>query len=513
MSNNFYILVIVVLAAVVLISRHLLRLLMKEYALYKLFSSNDWSREQLARDPSRFHTSIIYLMAYMMRTDGDSVQYDKLDLIARYIREVCPESCRKCCADALDYMTKRVKKSGKHFIYYPIVNTEALLFTEDNDAYFFMDRGGRYENDLHGRRLAEEIAHHLDEPGRMYLMYLLFRLAIADGDVTMKDKSGYLAELSMLKKLCVRGMHIPEAEFTQMFESWKADDIDGWYEKHIASHGHGLYADQGSLANLFHSTCSFSQLENDIYESSVFPSIKPWILGACIAVGLLACVVLSYDRALMEEYYPSGLFYVLLFFVALTFVLMVLLSPLNSSILPILRTKYENVLQRNRLIIISVAIIGTTFLLFFNATNYLYLLANETYICKVVNKKAHITRAYTTTTRSKHGTTTHYHIAFETVEVDDVRGSTLKIPVMSIPNKLCVNVLPYLSCAKYFGRDKHYKSMSRLTTSYANYNKVLDNDVDIELMFKVGCYGLVYYSGYELIPAFVKREIPIEPEY
>ena len=70
-------------------------------------------RALLAKDPKRFHISIVYLMTYMTRSNGDDVQHDKLYMIIRYIVEVIPLEYQVDAIKALKYLTDREKSEGK----------------------------------------------------------------------------------------------------------------------------------------------------------------------------------------------------------------------------------------------------------------------------------------------------------------------------------------------------------------------------------------------------------------
>ena len=62
----------------------------QEYKLYCKFSKGDEMLKLMAKDPLRFHNSIVYLMVCAMHSNYSSLQYDKLKFIVRYICEVCP---------------------------------------------------------------------------------------------------------------------------------------------------------------------------------------------------------------------------------------------------------------------------------------------------------------------------------------------------------------------------------------------------------------------------------------
>ena len=91
MEIAFLIICLISFAIIFGIATYLIKHIIKEVKLYHLFSKDDGMRKLMANDPKRFHISIVYLMTYMTRSNGDRVQRDKLEMIVRYIREVIPQ--------------------------------------------------------------------------------------------------------------------------------------------------------------------------------------------------------------------------------------------------------------------------------------------------------------------------------------------------------------------------------------------------------------------------------------
>lgn len=484
----FFIVAILVFCLVLFVVGYLLRLLKKEFDVYRFFSKTDWGRQQMARDPRRFHISIVYLMAVMLRSSY-FVELEKLTLIVRYILDVCPEPYREEAFTALDYMTKKLDDNAEA---YSLIDKKALL-NGKFDSCFFADKGGRnYSNDLHGTQLAEELARYIDEVDRRYLMFLLFRLAIADGMVTDDWK---LSELSLLKKLCLDGLHIPKKVFSAMYTAWQKDNLDGWYDDNIALHNKGLYADRERLANIFHSTYSFSQPDAyaELPSSSFFSTIKERLIGLSVVALILLLIVPFYECELMVKHYPFWLGLVFGVFSIATILWNMKYEAIDSSVVSILRSKCENVLQRNRLIVSFVLFVGTASSLYFNAMNILYYFANKRFHCGTIYRKKLVTST------SSLGRNATYCLYFDSFSVSNEDARNFEKPVLPWYNRICVDALPCLSAAWLF-RDEGC-TMDVTSCSLSDYAaaRSATGDVYVNLQFKVGYYGMIVKDGYNLI--------------
>ena len=107
MEHYFFILCIVCFVLFVWLAQYIFSYIGREISLYRMYSKNGELRALMAKDARRFHISIVYLMTYMARSDGDDVQFDKLKMILRYIREVCPQEWQVDAVEALKYLTDR----------------------------------------------------------------------------------------------------------------------------------------------------------------------------------------------------------------------------------------------------------------------------------------------------------------------------------------------------------------------------------------------------------------------
>ena len=215
MEKYFYILYIVLYAIALGISAILIYYLKKEFELYRFFSGDkEKMRALLAKDAKRFHISIVYLMTYLTRSNSEyKVQHDKLEMILRYIIEVIPLEYQVDAVKALKYLTDREKKSGKSTLKESIVDVK--LFKKGKYQYCIKhgDDSYHYSHDIHGKRMAEELALYLPEDDRMYVMYLLYRLTILDGIITTDSSD---SEKDMLVSLCVDGLKINKSDILQV---------------------------------------------------------------------------------------------------------------------------------------------------------------------------------------------------------------------------------------------------------------------------------------------------------
>ena len=102
---------------------------------------------------------------------------------------------------------------------------EGLLYTDEST------KGWKYTHDLHGTKLAEELGLYLSESDRLYVMFLLARLAASDNRITTKGKK---SESYLMHKLCVKGLKIEKQEFQSLLESFGSGKVDEWYNNHFA---------------------------------------------------------------------------------------------------------------------------------------------------------------------------------------------------------------------------------------------------------------------------------------
>ena len=146
------------------------------------------------------------------------------------------------------------------------------------------------------------------------------------------------------------------------------------------------------------------------------------------------------------------------------------------------------------------------FSLLWEASNTLFLVGNETFSnTEPIVVTVPVTDTYTTTTRSKNHTTTHYHVRFTEVSFWGKNIEAEGKKEVSFPNKLCLQMLPWLSCMKLKGVE-NTKTMSSLEVSHTAY--CLADGKDIQLYYKVGYFGLLYYDRFSLVDR--KKDVATE---
>ena len=493
MEQYFYVIYLISFAIIFGIAYYLLKNYNQERELYQLFSKDDSMRAVMANDPKRFHISIVYLMTYMTRSDGDKVQRDKLEMIVRYIREVIPQAYHKEAIEALKYLTDREKGSGKHR------KTESLVDVDDfmlgRNCLNNGDNSFHYIHDLHGKRLAEELAKYMTEDDRLYVMYLLYLLAAADKLITT---NGNKSEKYMLERICVKGMKIDKNELDSLIHHFATGTDQIWYDQHFMNK-EIFYPASNVLADIFRmDMSSLSLLDKQVTKVSMLGSTQVALFFAGGLMGVLLWIFLRFESDLMCDLYPSWLFIFGIIFVILLFIITLYsITELESSLVPILRTKIENSLQNRGLIMTSILSLIVVFSLLWEVSNTLFLYGNEMFSNgKSIVVTVPVTDTYITTTRSKNHTTTHYHVRFTPVSFRGKKIETEGKKNVSFLNSFCLHTLPWLSGMKLKGVENS-KTMTSLEVGRSTYYSA--DGKDIQLYYKVGYFGLLYYDSYSLV--------------
>lgn len=497
MEDYFYIICLISFAIIFGIAFYLAKLIYKEIEHYRLFAEDSNMRKLLANDPKRFHISIVYLMTYMTRSNGDKVQKDKLEMIVRYIREVIPQKYHYEAIIALKNLTERGKGSGKHRRLESVI--DAVAFFRGDSCIDSGDDSFHYIQDLHGMRMAAGLASYMTEDDRMYVMYLLYRLAIADGIITT---GGRKSEVYMLNRLCVEGLKIDKRELDSLLNAFKNGNDQTWYDQHFCNKEY-FYPSSDVLADIFRmDMSSLSLLDGEVpkeHSTSIGILFLPHIIFI-LSFFIMFYVFYRYENVLMGDVY-SKWFFSVGFISAIVLMNVMVRMPhidLESSFVPVQRTKIESGRQLIMIIISTVFSIVLVFSFLWEASNTLFLVGNETF-CNtepiVVTKP--VTDTYTTTSlQSNRRKTTHYHVRFPEVSF---RGKNIEVEgkkEVSIPNKLCLQMLPWLSCMKLKGVE-NARIMNSCKVGYSSYSQA--DGKDIELYYKMGYFGLLYYDGYKLI--------------
>lgn len=501
MEQYFYIICIVSFVIVFGLAYYLINNLYQERALYRMFTENGDMRALLAKDPKRFHISMIYLMTYMTRSDSDRVQKDKLKMILRYITEVCPLEYHKDAIKALKFLTDRYKKSGKSTYHESLIDVDAFLDGKEN-CINKGDNSYKYTHDLHGKRLAEELGRYMSDDDKLYVMYLLFRLAIADGVIT---DTGRKSELAMMNRLCVAGLKIDKSKLDDLINEFAHGDVDKWYNQHFENRD-DRYPSADLLANIFRVDINtLASLDKKISRTSYLGPTQNVLIASGIILGILLFIFMAYEDDLMGNVYPQWIFWVGLVATGFVLIMSACITKLESAVVPILRTDIENELQRKGLIISVILILIVVFTLLWGTSNTLYLVGNKMFCGeKVIKKTVPVKRTYKVTRRTKNGTRTDYYVVFESVSfadkgpITDIRKST------SPQNSFCLSSLTWLSGMKLIGV-ANSKEIHKIECNSYTYS--IAEGKNIKLSFKVGYYGLLYFDEYEITTGPTGEEI------
>ena len=337
MEQYFYILYIVLYAIALGISAFLIYYLKKEFELYRFFSGDkEKMRALLAKDPKRFHISIVYLMTYLTRSNSEyKVQHDKLEMILRYIIEVIPLEYQVDAVKALKYLTDREKKSGKSTLNESIVDVKLFKKGNYQNCIKHGDDSYHYSHDIHGKRMAEELALYLSEDDRLYVMYLLYRLTILDGIITTDSSD---SEMDMLEDLCVDGMKIDKSDLDELIHEFATRKDQFWYDKHFAGKN-DRYPSSNLLANVFRVDIDeLASLKHKVTKTSYLKPIQYVLIFSYVLLFVLFFVYFIWEKDLMTNAYSlwlgligCGVAFVLMFAV-------LFIKPLDSAIVPVLRT-------------------------------------------------------------------------------------------------------------------------------------------------------------------------------
>lgn len=492
--ENFYILYFVLFAIAIGISIYLINYVRKEYSLYKLFSGDKVKmRALLAKDAKRFHMSIVYLMTYLTRSNGIyKVQQDKLRLIIRYIVEVMPLEYQLDAVKVLKYLTDREKKSGKNKYHESIVNIDAFKNGKYKTCIEKGDSSYHYTHDIHAERIAEELSYYLSEDDRLYVMFLLYRLAILDGVITT---DGSDSELNMLNDLCIGGLKINQKDLDELIESFKNGTDQIWYDQHF-DNKNGRYPSSNLLANIFRVDLDeLANLKQRIIHTSFLEPIQITLYVTAAIVGILYFIFNAFNADVMTRIYPAGFFYVGMALVGVIAFANYFVKPLDSAKLFLLRTGIEDSLQRNGLILTSTLSGISIILLFLIVPNFLLVLGNEKF--GKDEDVYHVTVPVSGTYVTRHKNSTSYHVQFPEVNFSDkgVQDGTKNENGISSINSFCLKTLPWLSGMSLFGATNFPSMTTKQVDSYEYSNA---NGKYIRLNFKVGYFGMVYHSSYQI---------------
>ncbi len=500
MEQYFYILYIILYAIALGISAILIYYLKKEFELYRFFSGDkEKMRALLAKDAKRFHISIVYLMTYLTRSNGGySVQRDKLEMILRYIIEVIPLEYQVDAVKSLKYLTDREKEKS-------IVDVE--LFKKGKYQECIKDTFilNNYSHDIHGKRMAEELALYLSEDDRLYVMYLLYRLTILDGIITTDSSD---SEMDMLVSLCVDGLKINKSDLDELIHEFATRKDQFWYDKHFADKN-DRYPSSNLIANVFRVDIDeLASLKHKVTKTSYLKPIQYVLVLSYVVLFILFFVYFIWEGDLMTNAYSlwlgligCGVAFILMFAV-------LFIKPLDSAIVQVLRTDIEDRLQRNGLIWSAILSVISIFMLLFGVANFLLLVGNETF---ATTKDSFQVTVPVTGTHYTSGKNTTYYVDFQEISYSD-----MKIPEVtgekkniSLINLLCLNSLPRLSGLDLFGIRYYEKKTSRSVPESVYYTA---KGKYIKLNFVVGYFGLVYHDTYQIMDHNDEENVVVDSE-
>lgn len=483
MAQYFFIFFIFSYAIVIGISVYLLKRIKQEKALYDMFSKNGDIRKLMANDPLRFHNSIIYLMTYMARSDGDGIQYDKLRMIVRYIKEVVPQEYQKDAITTLKTLTERYKTEGKHTSSEYLIDVDK--FMSGLNCIETGDNSYNYYYPLHGKRLAEELGLYLSETDRLYVMFLLYRLAVADKAITTEGK---MSEMYILNRLCVDGLKINKNELDNLINEFKSGNDIRWYEEHFHNK-EVFYPSYNVLADIFRmDMTSISLLNKKIPKSSALGSIFIVSNCSCPLLVFLLSLFFIFEINLFGTIYSSVVYIIgIIAILSIIILNLVASSELETSCIPILRSVHEDELQKRRLILYSISTFILIVSLFWFLSNTWFLVANDIFACK---KSFVVSVPITGKNYERSNKKFSYYVTFKEVSLENIQFDDYQGSVSGI-NSFFVNSLPWLSGMKN-KEVKNTKTMSLMQVSSHDYH--IADGKNIELHFKVGYFGLVYYK-------------------
>lgn len=508
MEQYFYILYIVLYAIALGISAILIYYLKKEFELYRFFSGDkEKMRALLAKDPKRFHISIVYLMTYLTRSNSEyKVQHDKLEMILRYIIEVIPLEYQVDAVKALKYLTDREKKSGKSTVIESIVDVKLFKKGKYQNCIKKGDESYHYSHDIHGKRMAEELALYLSEDDRLYVMYLLYRLTILDGIITTDSSD---SEMDMLVSLCVDGLKINKSDLDELIHEFATRKDQFWYDKHFAGKN-DRYPSSNLLANVFRVDIDeLASLKHKVTKTSYLKPIQYVLIFSYVLLFVLFFVYFIWEKDLMTNAYSlwlgligCGVAFVLMFAV-------LFIKPLDSAVVPVLRTDVEDRLQRRGLIWSSILSAISIFMLLFGVANFLLLFGNETFATPKNSFQVTVPVTGTHYSRSKNSTT--YYVDFSEISFSDVKIPEVsdKKTGISYINSVCLKSLPRLSGLDLFGIRYYEKKTSR-SVPKSVYNTAKGKY--IKLNFVVGYFGLVFHDTYQIMDHNDDENVVVDSE-
>jgi hypothetical protein len=282
-----------------------------------------------------------------------------------------------------------------------------------------------------------------------------------------------------------------------------------WYDKHFAGKN-DRYPSSNLLANVFRVDIDeLASLKHKVTKTSYLKPIQYVLIFSYVLLSILFFVCLTRPRGYMTNVYSPwlgligcGVAFVLMFAV-------LFIKPLDSAIVPVLRTDIEDRLQRKGMIWSSILSTCSIFMLMFGVSNFLLLFGNETF----ANPKNsfQVTVPVTGTHYSRHKNSTTYYVDFSEISFSDMKIPEVsgKKTGISYLNSLCLNSLPRLSGLDLLGI-RYYKKKTSRSVPKSVYDTAKGKY--IKLNFVVGYFGLVFHDTYQIMDHNDDENVVVDSE-
>ncbi len=453
----------------------------RDISLYRIVSKNAEARALLAKDPLRFHTSIVYLMASLLKTAPRDKQFDKLEFIGRYIREVCPKEIWDDVLSELETLTANTycEKYGTEG---GVVNKWAFIKGKD-DWFFRLNKPYCYGHRFNSVEIAEEFGAILSEDDRTYLAYLLFRVANADGVITGRGK---FSEKNLLHNLCVKGLKMEEAVFYNLLNEFATGRAEEWYNQHLKGEKYPAY---DRLADIYQKyNGSFFVVENGIRTILCPFSLIVGFLFSFVLSSLSCCLEVNQMYRLVSK----GVFLIpVLIFVCLSVIRVDWIGQSGR----LLRTKKDDRSLQKDIVAEVLAAFGVVAFLYYGLTSFMLVAANIAFAdeYKVVR---HVNRVFQSQPK-------YYAVLDEKVTAEDFH---LEGREKSPENSVDAFGLMVLRKISWHNLDKIENTIpvAKVEVSAQDYSELeghfpVSHEAKIVLKFKVGYYGIAWYDTYQLL--------------
>ena len=360
--------------------------LSRNMSINRIVSKSAEARALMAKDPLRFHASIVYLMASLLKTTPQAKQFDKLEFIGRYIREVCPKEIWNDMLNVLEILTSNSVWEAPYGPEGKIVNKWAFVKGKE-DWFYRLKEIYTYGYGFNSVEVAEEFGAILSKDDRRYLAYLLFRVANTDGKITGK---GTASEENLLYKLCVKGLKMEEAEFDNLLVVFATGRVEEWYNQHLGEVKYPAYDQLADIYQRYNGTFFAADRIKTPRSSSLLAAL---LCGCAVSFGLILSAF-SLEGNQMYRLVSKGVFLipVLLFFVVLMKENLTNSTDLYSSG-QLLRTRKDDSSKRKGIVWEVICAFGVVLFLYYGLTSLLLVAANRAF-AKEYWIKRHVTSVY-----------------------------------------------------------------------------------------------------------------------